>query len=76
MKAYRVHELSGPAGLKLDDLPDPVPGPGQVLFAMRAVSLNFRDLLMCKGALQPQDSASLCSAFRRRRRSRRDRAGA
>jgi NADPH2:quinone reductase len=47
MKAYRAHELNGPGGLRLEDLPDPVPGPGQVLLKLRAVSLNFRDLLMC-----------------------------
>jgi NADPH:quinone reductase-like Zn-dependent oxidoreductase len=54
MKAYRVHELTGPGGLRLDDLPDPVPGPGQVLVRLRACSLNFRDLLMCKGAYNPK----------------------
>jgi NADPH:quinone reductase-like Zn-dependent oxidoreductase len=54
MKAYRVHELTGPGGLRLDELPDPVPGPGQVLVRMRALSLNFRDLLMCKGAYNPK----------------------
>jgi NADPH:quinone reductase-like Zn-dependent oxidoreductase len=54
MKAYRLHELSGPAGLKLDDLPDPVPGPGQVLVRMRALSLNFRDLMVSKGVYNPK----------------------
>ena len=54
MKAYRVHELTGPAGLSLVEVPDPVPGPGQVLVCVRAVSLNFRDLLMCKGAYNPK----------------------
>jgi NADPH:quinone reductase-like Zn-dependent oxidoreductase len=54
MKAYRLHEMSGPAGLKLDDLPDPVPGHSQVLVRMRAFSLNFRDLLVCKGAYNPR----------------------
>ncbi len=54
MKAYRLHELSGVGGFKLDDLPDPTPGPGQVLIRLRAVSLNFRDLLMCKGLYNPK----------------------
>jgi NADPH:quinone reductase-like Zn-dependent oxidoreductase len=54
MKAFRVHELTGPGGLKLDQVPDPVPGPGQVLLKIRALSLNFRDLLMCKGLYNPK----------------------
>ena len=54
MKAYRVHELSGAGGLRLENLPDPTPGPGQVLIRVRAVSLNFRDLLMCKGLYNPK----------------------
>jgi NADPH:quinone reductase-like Zn-dependent oxidoreductase len=54
MKAFRLHELSGPGGLKLEDLPDPVPGPGQVLVRLRAASLNFRDLMMCKGLYNPK----------------------
>ncbi len=54
MKAYRLHDLSGPGGLRLDDLPDPVPGPGQVLVRLQAFSLNFRDLLVCKGLYNPK----------------------
>ena len=54
MKAYRLHEFSGAGGLKLDELPDPVPGPGQVVFKVGAISLNFRDLMMCKGIYNPK----------------------
>jgi NADPH:quinone reductase-like Zn-dependent oxidoreductase len=54
MKAYRLHELSGPGGLRLDDLPDPVPGPGQVLIRLQACSLNYRDLHVCKGLYNPK----------------------
>ena len=54
MKAYRVHDMSGPGGLRLDDLPDPAPGPGQVLVRLQAYSLNFRDLLVCKGVYNPR----------------------
>lgn len=32
----------------------PVPGPGEVLVAVRAVSLNFRDLMMVKGLYNPK----------------------
>jgi NADPH:quinone reductase-like Zn-dependent oxidoreductase len=54
MKVYRLHEFSGPAGLKLDELPSPTPGPGEVLVRLRAVSLNFRDLLVATGRYSPK----------------------
>jgi len=54
MKAYRLHHFGGPEGWKLDDLPSPIPGPGEVLIRTRAVSLNFRDLLLSKGQYNPK----------------------
>jgi len=49
MRAYRIHEMAGPEALKLEDLPDPRPGPGQILIRVRATSLNYRDLMAVKG---------------------------
>jgi NADPH:quinone reductase-like Zn-dependent oxidoreductase len=49
MKAMRIHALGGLEGLRTEDLPTPAPGPGQVLVRVRAVSLNYRDLLVIKG---------------------------
>jgi NADPH:quinone reductase-like Zn-dependent oxidoreductase len=49
MKVYRIHEFGGPDGLRLDDLPRPAPGPGEVLVAVRAASVNYRDLLVARG---------------------------
>ena len=40
MKAIRVHEFGGPEVLKLEDVTDPRPGPGQVLVQVRAVGVN------------------------------------
>src|ERR1700683_155255 len=40
MKAIRVHELGGPDVLRLEDVPDPVPGSGQVVVRVRAVGVN------------------------------------
>jgi NADPH:quinone reductase-like Zn-dependent oxidoreductase len=54
MKAYRFHEFGGPASWKCEELPNPIPGPGQVVIRLRAVSLNFRDLLLCKGLYNPK----------------------
>jgi NADPH:quinone reductase len=53
MKAWRVVELGEPRDvLALEDMPDPVPGPGQVLVRVRAAAANFPDVLMCRGQYQ------------------------
>ena len=49
MKAYEIRDGFGVDALALADRPDPAPGPGQVVVKNRAVSLNFRDLLVVKG---------------------------
>jgi len=49
MRALNVSEPWGFDQLKVVDVPDPKPGPGEVLVRMRAVSLNYRDLLMVGG---------------------------
>jgi NADPH:quinone reductase-like Zn-dependent oxidoreductase len=54
MKAFRLHEFGGPAGLRLEEVADPTPGPGEVLVRLRAVSLNYRDLLVSKGLYNPR----------------------
>ena len=48
MKAMVMGGL-GLDSLALRELPDPKPGPGQVLVRLRAASLNFRDLLTLDG---------------------------
>jgi len=49
MKAYELQDTSGLAGMKLVEMPVPQPGIGQVLVRIRAVTLNYRDLLTVKG---------------------------
>jgi len=49
VKAIRIHEDGGPDVLRYEDVPDPVPGPGEVLIALRAASLNHLDLWVRKG---------------------------
>ncbi|WP_234707444.1 zinc-dependent alcohol dehydrogenase family protein [Rhodopseudomonas palustris] len=41
-------------GLSIEEKPTPVPGPRQVVVRMRAVSLNFRDLLVVDGRYDPK----------------------
>ena len=74
MKTWELSRFSLD-GLALAEKETPKPGPGQVLVRMHAYSLNFRDLLVAKGAYNPRSSLSLCSPLRRRRRGCRDRPG-
>src|SRR5262245_48312188 len=41
MKAIRVREIGGPEQLRLEDVSDPIPGPGQVLIDVEAIGVNF-----------------------------------
>lgn len=52
MQAWLCQHPTGPDALTWQYLPDPVPGPGQVLLAIQAASLNFPDLLMVQGKYQ------------------------
>jgi NADPH:quinone reductase-like Zn-dependent oxidoreductase len=54
MKAFRVHEFGGPDALRCEEVPNPTPGPGEVLVRVAAVSLNYRDLLMSRGTYNPK----------------------
>ena len=51
MKAYEIRsDKPGLEALTLVEKPEPKPGIGQVLVKMQAASLNYRDLLVIKGA--------------------------
>lgn len=52
MQAWRVHEHGEPGDLKLDVLPDLAPGPGEVRVDVRAIGLNYPDLLVVQGKYQ------------------------
>ena len=45
MKAWQILKRGSIDGLGLVELPDPKPGFGEVLVRMRAVAINYRDLL-------------------------------
>ena len=49
VKAVRIHEDGGPEVLRYEDVPDPEPGPGEVLVALRAAGLNHLDVWVRKG---------------------------
>ena len=44
MRAIRVHEQGGPEAMRLEEIPTPVPGPGQVLVRLEAAGINFIDI--------------------------------
>ena len=52
MRAVRAHDLSGPSGLRVDEVPDPTVGAGQVLIEVRAAGVNFPDVLLTRGMYQ------------------------
>lgn len=53
MKAWQVTTLGPPAdALRLVELADPTPGPGQLLVRVAAAALSYPDVLMCRGEYQ------------------------
>ncbi len=49
MKAVRIHADGGPEVLVVEEIPDPEPGPGEVVVAFRAAALNHIDLWLRMG---------------------------
>lgn len=49
MRAYRIDSPAGLDALQPVDLPEPQPGPGEVVVGMRAWSLNYRDTIIPRG---------------------------
>ncbi|MGI9477767.1 MAG: NADPH:quinone reductase [Hyphomicrobiaceae bacterium] len=74
MKAIRAHSFGGPEVLQLDDVDDPVPGPGEVVIDVHAAGVNPADTYMRSGtyAIVPElpyipggDAAGVVSAIGR-----------
>jgi NADPH2:quinone reductase len=49
MKAIRVHEYGGPSVMKLEEVPDPKAGPGDVVVRVRAAGVNPVDAYIHTG---------------------------
>ena len=54
MKAIMCREHGDLSVLKLEEIPDPVAGPGQALVRIRACGINFADSIMAAGRYQNQ----------------------
>ena len=53
MRAWQISSF-GVDSLEFVERPTPSPGPGEVLVAVRAISFNYRDLLLVKGIYNPK----------------------
>jgi NADPH:quinone reductase-like Zn-dependent oxidoreductase len=49
VRAAVVREFGGPEALRVEEVPDPEPGPGEVVVELRAAALNRRDVLVRTG---------------------------
>ncbi|HEX7091681.1 MAG TPA: zinc-binding dehydrogenase [Longimicrobiales bacterium] len=52
MRAALFHEFGGPDVIRIEDVPRPEPGPGEVLVQVKAVALNHLDLWVRRGMPQ------------------------
>jgi|SRR5436853_31002 len=52
MKAVRAKEWCEPSGLVVEEIPQPEPGPREVLIKVAFASLNFPDMLIISGKYQ------------------------
>jgi putative PIG3 family NAD(P)H quinone oxidoreductase len=58
MRAVVVDRPGGPEGLRLADVPDPEPGPGEVIVDVAATAVNRADVLQRQGRYPPPPGAS------------------
>src|SRR6266850_2331383 len=52
MKAVLCKQYGPPESLVIEELPSPVPGPGEVVFSVKAASVNFPDFLIIQNKYQ------------------------
>ncbi len=54
MKAIRVHAFGGPEALKLEEVPDPSPGAGQIVVRVKAIGVNPVETYIRAGIYGPK----------------------
>ncbi len=62
MRAWQLHDTTGPDAFSLDEVPTPEPGPGEVRVALRVVALNHLDLWVSRGLPAPDHLPHICGA--------------
>ncbi|HEY6742114.1 MAG TPA: NAD(P)H-quinone oxidoreductase [Lapillicoccus sp.] len=58
MKAVTIQEPGGPDALVLDDVPEPMPGPGEVVVDVVAAGVNRADVMQRQGHYNPPPGSS------------------
>ncbi|HUO45926.1 MAG TPA: zinc-binding dehydrogenase [Acidimicrobiia bacterium] len=53
MRAWQLHDTTGPEALALDEIDEPQPGPAQVRVALKVIGLNHLDLWVSRGLPAP-----------------------
>ncbi len=49
MRAARLHEIAGPENLRIEEVPQPHPGPGEISVRLACAALNRRDVYITQG---------------------------
>jgi NADPH:quinone reductase-like Zn-dependent oxidoreductase len=62
VKAVVLTGSFGLENLRVEERPDPEPGPRELVLRMRAASLNYRDLMMVRGQYNPKQPLPLIPA--------------
>ena len=52
MRALLSHDPGGPDTLRLEDVAEPNPGPGELLIRVRASAINYPDVLIIEDKYQ------------------------
>ena len=52
MRALLSHSPGGPETLRIEEVPDPAPGPGELLVRVRACAINYPDVLIIEDKYQ------------------------
>ncbi|MEO6248325.1 MAG: NADPH:quinone oxidoreductase family protein [Sphingomicrobium sp.] len=52
MKALRSHTVGGPETLRLDEVPEPTPGPGELAIRVHAAAINYPDVIIIEDKYQ------------------------
>lgn len=53
MKAWQLHDTTGPQNYRLDEIEDPTPRPGEVLVKPKVTAINHLDLWISQGLPKP-----------------------